>query len=77
MAAVGSGLDGSIPSKGTIFLVRQVNDTVCPTSEAPGYCDSQNSVFEDNKLHPVCCWTSDFPLAGSLSSDLVNIPFSV
>lgn len=75
MVAIESELDGSILSKGTIFLVRQVNNTVCPTSEAPGYCDSQNSVSEDNKLH--LPWTSDFPLAGSLSSDLVNIPFSV
>lgn len=44
---------------------------VCPSSEAPGYCDSG---FEDNKLHPQCCWTSDFTLAGSLSSDLVKYP---
>lgn len=50
MVARGSGLDGSIFSKGIIFLLRQ--DAVCPTSEAPGYCESQNSVFEDNKLHP-------------------------
>lgn len=27
MVAIGSGLDGSILSKGTVFLVRQVNDT--------------------------------------------------
>lgn len=66
------GLDGSGLSKGTIFLLRQVNDRVCPSSEAAGHCDSQNSVFEDNKLHPPCCWTSDFPFAGSLSSDLVK-----